>query len=118
MAEKNGDGGAERRRLWAATIGRHGRSGLSVDAFCRREDVSPSSFYRWRRRLGRGSADGSGVFVSLGTLRLDDGGSGVEVVLDSPVRLRVRRGFDASTLRAVLAVLAESPDEGQQRRSC
>ena len=118
MAERKSTGTANQRGFWAGAIERQACSGLPVGAFCRREGLSASSFYRWRRRLGRGSADGSGAFVSLGTVRLDDGGSGVEVVLDSPARLRVQRGFDASTLREVLAVLAEGPAKGQGRPPC
>ena len=41
-----------RRRLgsdaWQALVGRHCSSGLTVEAFCRREGVSPASYYRWR----------------------------------------------------------------------
>ena len=118
MAGKMRIGGTDRRGFWAGAIEWQVCSGLPAGAFCRREGLSASSFYRWRRRLGRGCADGSGAFVSLGTVRLDDGGSGVEVVLDSPVRLRVQRGFDGSTLREVLGVLAEGPAEGHGGPSC
>lgn len=41
-----------RRRLgsdaWQALVERHRSSGLTVEAFCRREGVSTASFYRWR----------------------------------------------------------------------
>jgi hypothetical protein len=48
-----------RRRLDAATwrelLGRFDAAGTTVGEFCAREDLNPSSFYRWRERLG--SAD-------------------------------------------------------------
>ena len=44
--------GAEMRR---AIMARFAQSGLAVDAFCRREPISASSFYRWRSLLGGSS---------------------------------------------------------------
>lgn len=81
--------------LRRAIMARFAESGLSVAAFCQRESISTSSFYRWRSLLGepssrevvarsplRASASGA-AFVDLGTLprsrvplelRLDLGG--------------------------------------------
>jgi hypothetical protein len=118
MAEKTGSGGAGRWAFWRGVVRRQDGSGLSVGEFCRREDLSPSSFYRWRRRLGPDLAERSGAFVSLGTVHLGGADSGVEVVLDCPIRLRVQRGFDAPTLRAVLGILGPSSEEQPGRPSC
>lgn len=59
---------------WRALLARFGDSGLSVEAFCRREAISAASFYRWRGSLGSG-ADGARTvehtppaFVDLGPL--------------------------------------------------
>lgn len=45
----------KRRRLsgsaWRGMLARYGTSGLTVQAFCRRETVSTASFYRWRSML-------------------------------------------------------------------
>jgi len=38
-------------RSWRKRIAAQRRSGLSALAFCNQEDVSPKSFYAWRRRL-------------------------------------------------------------------
>jgi len=118
MAEKTDDRGVGRRGFWRGVVRQQDGSGLSVGEFCRREDLSPSSFYRWRRRLGPDLAERSGAFVSLGTVHLGGADSGVEVVLDCPIRLRVQRGFDAPTLRAVVAILDVSADERPGRPSC
>lgn len=60
---------------WGALLSRFARSGLSVEAFCQREAISPSSFYRWRGLLGDGCLGGDVVqrkptpaFVDLGAL--------------------------------------------------
>jgi hypothetical protein len=37
---------------WGELVSRQARSGLSVQAFCRREGVSAWSLYSWRSRLG------------------------------------------------------------------
>ena len=47
---------------WTETLRRFESSGLDTREFCRREDLSLSSFQRWRRQLG--SADTAG-FVEL-----------------------------------------------------
>ena len=78
-----------------AIMARFAASGLAVGAFCQRESISASSFYRWRALLGdfspregapRGSLSATGreaAFVDLGRLpaahaplelRLDLGG--------------------------------------------
>ncbi len=36
---------------WQKRVERQLRSGLSVQEYCRREGVSPASFYAWKRRL-------------------------------------------------------------------
>ena len=75
----------KRQRLSAeamrAILARFARSGLAVTAFCRREGISASSFYRWRTVLGGttgreevvpvplSAAREAAAFVDLGTLR-------------------------------------------------
>jgi putative transposase len=83
----------KRRRLsadaWRAALARFAESGLTVQAFCQREAINITSFYRWRSMLN-GAQDASSPiaktttgFVDLGTLsgsasrlelRLDLGG--------------------------------------------
>ena len=54
----------ERRRYWRDLLTRGRRSGLSVAAFCRRHEVSPAAFYRWKRRLA-GETSGKSTEVSF-----------------------------------------------------
>ena len=47
---------------WMERLARQRRSTLSIAEFCRRERISPPSFYAWRRRLendqpGRGTPE-------------------------------------------------------------
>lgn len=59
-------GTQRRRRLdttrsWREAMLRFGGSGETVSAFCAREGLSPSSFYRWRERLGAAGSAGAAV---------------------------------------------------------
>jgi hypothetical protein len=90
---------------WRDLLERQAKSGLSVEAFCGREDINKGSFYVWRSRL-RGAGGGEdrrprsrGVepqraagFIDLGAL--SSGGSRFEVRLDlgGGVVLHLARG--------------------------
>jgi len=41
----------ERERVWREVIRDQAVSGLSISAFCRDREVSPGSFFNWRRKL-------------------------------------------------------------------
>jgi hypothetical protein len=118
MAKRGGrDHGKE--RFWRRTLRQWRRSGLSVRAFCAEHGLAEPSFYAWRRIVAerdqesarvrakpeRGSDDAP-VFVPL---RVIDVSSQVafEVVLERGRVVRILRGFDAATLRQLLAILEE-----------
>jgi hypothetical protein len=42
------------REGWRSLLAGFKGSGLSAEAFCRREGISSASFYRWRSLLGNG----------------------------------------------------------------
>lgn len=44
---------------WRQRLKRQGESGLSIAAFCRREELAPQAFHAWKRRLS--ATRGSGV---------------------------------------------------------
>ncbi len=70
--------------------------------------MAEGRFYVWRRILARRDAEQS-TFIPVRVLT-ENGASQdatLEVLLASGRRLRVPRGFDAATLRQVLAVLEE-----------
>jgi transposase-like protein len=83
------------------------RSGLSVSAFSRRYGVAENRLYAWRRILAQRDAE-QAAFVPV-RLLADNGSQDdtLEVVLAGGRRLRVPKGFDAATLRQLLAVLEE-----------
>ena len=44
-------GDVERERYWRGVLEDQALSGLSISAFCRDQEVSPASFFNWRRKL-------------------------------------------------------------------
>ena len=77
---------------WRAALARFAHSDMTVGAFCKRERVCLSSFYRWRSILGSNEGEPTAVehavavaqrpapFVDLGPLGA--GGSRLEVRVD------------------------------------
>ena len=119
MAERGKrDGGKE--QFWRRTLRQMRRSGLSVRAFCAEHGLAEASFYAWRRIIAERDREGSRVPDGHSDAAVDDAPVFVplrvidvstqvafEVVLERGRVVRVLRGFDADTLRQLLAVLEE-----------
>ena len=115
-----------KERFWRRILRQWRRSGLSVRDFCAEHDLAEPSFYAWRRIVAdrdqeaarvraeserdsiphAAGSDDAPVFVPL---RVIDASTqtAFEVVLERGLVVRVLRGFDADTLRQLLAVLEE-----------
>jgi transposase len=104
------------REQWAKRIERWQRSGLDAGSFAAREAVTPERLRWWRWHLGLGPGAkkrGRGPsFVEVvlpetaGPREMAPGGAALEVLVGTR-RVLVRPGFDAQSLRQVLAVLEE-----------
>ena len=102
----------EKARFWRTAIREAARSGVSVREFCRKRKLPESQFYWWQRRLSlvrrvprtreRNVEPASFALVSEGPGATD---AGIELVLTDGRRLRIARGVDEATLRAVLAAV-------------
>ena len=97
-----------KERQWRRWIVQWQRSGLSVTAFCARHGLSAANFYAWRRALQRRAAVPA-AFVPVHVVADTPPApvSALELVLADGRILRVAPGFDAATLRLLLAVLRE-----------
>jgi hypothetical protein len=95
---------------WRRWIGEWQASGLSVRAFCTQRGLTVASFYAWRRVLQRRAAE-KAAFVPVQVVAdaVADRASALEVVLTGGRTVRVAPGFDAATLRQLLAVLEGRP---------
>jgi len=99
-------------RYWNKMIHEAARSGISTREFCRRRKLRESQFYWWRRNLAatRSTSAKQKVAAAPASFALVSDGSeaaeaGIELVLGEGRRLRIRKGVDEQTLRAVLAAL-------------
>jgi hypothetical protein len=90
------------------------RSGMSIREFCRQRRLKESQFYWWQHKLKAGrqtlSIRGPGVNREAASFALvsnepEGTDAGIELVLGDGRRLRIRKGVDEETLRAVLAAV-------------
>lgn len=91
---------------WRRRLREWQRSGLSAAAFCRRYGLAEKYLYRWRRIIAERDAE-QAAFIPVHVLAESASQDTLEVLLTSGRRLRVPSGFDAATLRQLLAVLEE-----------
>ena len=100
----------KKEQQWQRRIERWRASGLSVRAFCARHGLATASFYHWRRMLQRRAA-GEPAFVPVQVVAdaVPTQPSALEVVLTDGRAVRIAPGFDAATLRRLLAVLEGRP---------
>ena len=112
----SGKGDAEKARYWHRTISEAARSEMSIRAFCRQRRLRESQFYWWQRKLRAGreaatvarpSGNGSPASFALVSDQAGATDAGIELVLGEGRKLRIRRGVDEETLRAVLSALEQ-----------
>ena len=100
----------QKERQWRRWIGEWQASGLSVRAFCQRRSLTVASFYAWRRVLRQRAAENAAfVPVQVVADAVPTETSPLELVLTDGRTVRVAPGFDAATLRQLLAVLEGRP---------
>ncbi len=97
-----------KEQQWRFWIRQWQNSGLSVRAFCARHGLAQPSFYAWRRVIQQRDAElGTFLPVQIVPDVEPPPSSRLEVVLAGSRVVRVAPGFDAATLRQLLAVLEE-----------
>ena len=110
----SGKGDAEKARYWQRTISEAAQSGTSIRQFCRQRRLKESQFYWWQHKLrasrqaGTTSKPGGHGRPTSFALVSEEGGAtdaGIELVLGDGRKLRIRKGVEEETLRAVLAAL-------------
>lgn len=110
---------AEKEHFWRNTLQEQADSGLSVRAFCIRENLSEASFYAWRREIQERDGEKENPADDLASLipvtvidAHQKGAAGVEaemieVVTPSGYTLRVGRRTEPETLASLLRVISD-----------
>ena len=108
-----------KQQFWFEHCRRWQGSHLSVHNYCQRHGLGEASFYAWKRTLQRrglltaGTPTGTPqatakapffVPVTVATATTS-GAGGIDLVLPDGLTVRVTAGFDAATLRRLLALL-------------
>ena len=112
---------------WVELIDQWHASGLSLPAFCERNGLNSGTMSGWvykrthqgaldeaRRQAGAVEDTSAVAFLPVQVIDAEPGRegsdrSGVEVVIGQGRRVAVKAGFDAETLRRVVAVLEGQP---------
>ena len=114
MDQEHGDSRAARRRLgeafWRQALAEQRQSGLTQDEFCRRRNLSRSTFQRWRHRLVKSTAPtqepATPEFVELRPRPMPREPSGnFELIFHSGLRLKLPSRVDSQALIEVLRAL-------------
>ena len=104
--------GAEAEAKWRGLISEQEQSGKTVAEFCRERGIAASKLYSWKRRCVDEAASGFVRLRAVSAVKTEPvatARSGIEVRLVGGRSLVVESGFDASHLRALLAVLESRP---------
>ena len=94
---------------WRGLVSEQSQSGQTVAAFCRDRGIRDSQFYDWKKRIREGEA---AEFVEVKVKASSEQPApaperypAIEIRLSKGRSLLIEPGFDASHLRALLAVL-------------
>lgn len=105
--------GVEAEAKWRGLISEQEQSGKTVAEFCRERGIAASKLYCWKRRcVGAKPALGFVQLKVAPTVQAETvaiARSAIEVRLAGGRSVVVEPGFDASHLRALLAVLESRP---------
>ncbi len=90
---------------WQRLVSEQAESGQTVSAFCQERGLGRQSFFAWRKRLSQAEQK-QFVEVTAAKPAVEPARSnGIEVRLRNGRSLMVEPGFDASHVRALVAVL-------------
>lgn len=102
---------SRKETYWRRQLQKQKASGLSLRAFCRQHALAESAFYYWRREIEwrdrEHNRTATRAFVPV-EVKTPAHAPSIEVALACGHVVRLRPGFDADTLRKLLALLEES----------
>lgn len=115
MTNTNAESGRQHRRHRSRAeadqlAAEYETSGLTREAFCRQLDLPLKTLARYVTRCRKQRAAGAEPrrWVAVEVAGHDACGAELSVLLSGGRRIEVRRGFDAGTLRQLMAVLEQA----------
>ena len=102
---------SDKEQFWRDMLLLWQASGQTIRAFCLAQRLSEPSFYAWRRRITAQRERQQPDFVPVHVTPPPTTSIPIELVLASGRVVRVPPGFDADTLRQLLAVLHTLPED-------
>lgn len=97
---------AERSAHWQGIIDKQAASGRSAAAYCREEHIHAGRFYFWRSRFNEQQPAPPG-FLEVVSGESAGSSSGICIHVGESLFIKVERGFDPFTLRAVVETLRD-----------
>jgi transposase len=102
---------SDKEQFWREKLLLWQTSGQTIRAFCDAQRLSEPSFYAWRRRFVAQRGQQQPAFVPVRVTPTPTTSIPLELVLASGRVVRVPPGFDADTLRQLLTVLHDLPED-------
>jgi transposase len=102
---------SDKEQFWRDKLQLWQASGQTIRAFCDAQRLSEPSFYAWRRRISAQRERQQPAFVPVRVTPTPTTSIPLELVLANGRVVRVPPGFDADTLRQLLAVLHNLPED-------
>jgi transposase-like protein len=100
---------AAKERFWRDVLKRQAKSGLSVRAFCQREQLTESAFYAWRRtvaeRNGEVKSPRAPAFLPMMVTDRSPRGASIEMELAGGRILRLPESISAQRLAEFVQAL-------------
>ena len=99
---------SDKEQFWRDMLRLWQSSGQTIRAFCHAQRLSEPSFYAWRRRI---SERAQPAFVPVRVTPTPSTSIPLELIIASGRVVRVPPGFDSDTLRQLIAVLHNLPED-------
>lgn len=111
--------GIDEQDFWRMVLESQAASGLAVQAFCDKEGISPSSFYRWRKLLrfslpptsvsdvpsSCGQESPEPMFLSMGSISSFE--QVLRIAFPAGIEVTVSNGCDTALLSETVRLLCE-----------
>lgn len=103
------DGAVEKAIFWRDHLARWEKSGLSQNEYCRQNRLSAVQLRYWKKKFHRSKKESPLTFVPVPTeippsLERENHLSGLTILLEKGIRIRLEKNFCGETLEKVIAI--------------